>query len=132
MRAALADAGVDASELGYVNAHATSTRLGDAAEARALELVLGDDHARARRSRRPRAQPVTPSAPPAQSRRSSPHWRSATASSRRRSTTTKPIPTVISTAFQTSARRAELELAASNSFGFGGHNATLVLRRYEA
>jgi 3-oxoacyl-[acyl-carrier-protein] synthase II len=39
---ALRDAGVSAGEVGHVNAHATSTPLGDLAEARALALVLGD------------------------------------------------------------------------------------------
>jgi 3-oxoacyl-[acyl-carrier-protein] synthase II len=29
------------------------------------------------------------------------------------------------------ARRAELTVTMSNSFGFGGHNATLVFRRYD-
>jgi 3-oxoacyl-[acyl-carrier-protein] synthase II len=29
------------------------------------------------------------------------------------------------------ARRAEVRTAVSNSFGFGGHNASIVLRRYE-
>ena len=44
--AALADGDVAASEIGYVNAHASSTQLNEPAEARALHLALGD-HARA-------------------------------------------------------------------------------------
>ncbi len=44
VRIALADAGVDAASIDYVNAHASSTPLGDVAEARALELGL-DGHA---------------------------------------------------------------------------------------
>ncbi|GAA1351733.1 beta-ketoacyl-[acyl-carrier-protein] synthase family protein [Saccharothrix algeriensis] len=41
MRAALRDAGVDAREVGYVNAHGTSTRLNDAVEAAVVHRVLG-------------------------------------------------------------------------------------------
>jgi 3-oxoacyl-[acyl-carrier-protein] synthase II len=41
--AALADAGCRARDIGHVNAHGTSTLLGDAAEAAALARVFGDD-----------------------------------------------------------------------------------------
>jgi 3-oxoacyl-[acyl-carrier-protein] synthase II len=43
MRRALASAGVDPSAIGYVNAHGTSTKLGDIAETAALATVFGAD-----------------------------------------------------------------------------------------
>lgn len=42
MRRALRDAGIDPSEVDYLNAHATSTRRGDIAEVRAISEVFGD------------------------------------------------------------------------------------------
>ena len=45
MHMAFDDAGIDAEQVEYVNAHGTSTPLGDPAETRVLKLALGEEHA---------------------------------------------------------------------------------------
>jgi len=45
MRAAIAEAGVDPGDIGYINAHGGASRPGDPSEVAAMRLVLGDVHA---------------------------------------------------------------------------------------
>ena len=69
MRACLADGGIDPTDVGYINAHGTSTQQGDVAETEAVKAVFGEqarklvfgstkshDGAPARRRRRARVR----------------------------------------------------------------------------
>ena len=90
MKAALKRAGIAPAEIDYINAHGTSTPIGDE-----IELARGASAWSAMRPARSRCpRPSRPSAicsaRPARSRRSSRCWRSATASRRRPSISTIP------------------------------------------
>src|SRR5215475_8791546 len=132
MRAALADAGIDPTEIGYVNAHATSTPLGDAAETNVTKVALGEEHAR--------------ETPVSSTKGATGHCFGAAGAIEAIFTTLalrdRVVPPTIN--FEEAdpdcdldyvpnvAREIpELHTAVSNSFGFGGHNATIVLRRYD-
>ena len=122
MRATLADAGVAPEEVDYINAHGTSTPLGDLVEMIAIKTVFGeharklaieldevDDRAPARRRRRARG-------------RASRRWRSRHQVIPPTINLENPDPECDLDYVPNQARKAELRYALNNSFGFGGTN----------
>ena len=130
MRNALADGGVTPDMIGYVNAHGTSTPAGDSAETRALKLALGEQ----------RAYQI----PISSTKSETGHLLGAAGALETIITTlamrdsfvpptinqTDPDPECDLDYIPNQGRPAEVEYALTNSFGFGGHNAVLVLRRW--
>jgi 3-oxoacyl-[acyl-carrier-protein] synthase II len=132
MRAAISDAGIDPTDVGYVNAHATSTPLGDAAETNVIKVALGEEHARR--------------TPVSSTKGATGHCFGAAGAIEAIFTILalrdRVVPPTIN--FETADPDCDLDYipnearevpnlhtAVSNSFGFGGHNATIVLRRWE-
>jgi 3-oxoacyl-[acyl-carrier-protein] synthase II len=124
MRLALADAGVAPAEVGYLNAHATGTKLGDVAEARAIRAVF-DRHQPAVSSIKGVTGHLLAGAGAVEVAAT------ALAVSHGLLPPTHnlddPDPDCELDHVRKSARRAGLEAALSNSFAFGGHNVSLLL-----
>ena len=130
MRMAFADAGIQPEDVQYVNAHGTSTPAGDAAETRVLKVALGEEHARA--------------TPVSSTKGATGHCLGAAgaveaifsilAIERGYLPPTinyeTPDPECDLDYIPNEARPAKIDVAVSNSFGFGGHNACVVFRRF--
>jgi 3-oxoacyl-[acyl-carrier-protein] synthase II len=129
VRAALADAGLEPGDVDYVNAHASSTSVGDATETAAIKRALGEEKAR--------------STPVSSTKGSTGHCLGA-AGAVEAAFTVLAIrddvvpPTInLETAdpacdldyVPNTSRHLPVEVALSNSFGFGGHNAVLAFRK---
>ena len=130
VKKALAEAGLSPADVHYINAHGTSTLPGDIAETRALKIALGDHAARVAVSSTKSMTGHTLGAsgaiealfavlaivkgviPPTIN-------------------LTDPDPECDLDYVPNVARSAAVDVAASNSFGFGGHDVTLVFRRFE-
>jgi 3-oxoacyl-[acyl-carrier-protein] synthase II len=123
---ALDQAGLAPSDIGYINAHGTSTQLGDAAETGAIKAVFGSD------------------APPISSTKSMTGHLLGGAGALEAVVSilalqrgvlpptinlTDPDPACDLDYVPLVARKADVAAVMSNSFGFGGHNATLVFAR---
>ena len=132
MAMALADAGIEADDVDYVNAHGTSTPLGDASETRVIKLAFGEEKAR--------RTPVSST-------------KGATGHCLGASGAVEAITCVFAVGrdvvpptinyesrdpecdldyVPNEARESQVDVALSNNFGFGGHNACLVIKKFEA
>src|SRR3954449_7267088 len=128
---ALTEAGVGKDEIDYVNAHATSTPMGDASETKMLKLALGEENAR--------------STPVSGTKGATGHCLGAAGALEATFTTLAirdgKLPPTINYEVEDPEcdldyvpnvpRDANVDVAVSNSFGFGGHNASIVLKRVE-
>jgi 3-oxoacyl-[acyl-carrier-protein] synthase II len=131
LRMAFADAGIDPAEIDYVNAHATATPLGDASETEMLKRALGEEEAYA--------------TPVSSTKGATGHCLGAAGAVESIFTILAirdgklpptinletPDPECDLDYVPNEARDQEVRIAVNNSFGFGGHNACVVFRRYE-
>ncbi len=124
--AALADAGVSATDVGHVNAHATSTPLGDLAEARALNLALGD-HRPAVTATKSNTGHLLGAAGAVEAIAAVLALRSGVIPAIRNLDDLDDEADV--DAVRTVPRQFAHDVALSTSFGFGGHDVSLVLTR---
>lgn len=129
MRMALRKAGLQPSEVGYVNAHGTSTPYNDRTESQAIKAVFGEGNV-----------------PPVSSTKSmTGHLIAAGGAVEAiiciRAIQDGMLPPTINYEHADPdcdldyvpnvARSAQVDVALSNSLGFGGHNTSLILRRFE-
>jgi 3-oxoacyl-[acyl-carrier-protein] synthase II len=126
MRLALADAGLKPQQINYINAHGTSTQLNDSSETEAIKTVFGES-----------AYDV----PVSSTKSSTGHLLGGAgvleamfcilALNEGMMPATinyeTPDPVCDLDYVPNTPRPAEIRFAMSNSFGFGGHNATLIL-----
>jgi 3-oxoacyl-[acyl-carrier-protein] synthase II len=127
---ALADAGIEPKDVDYVNAHGTSTQLNDAGETKALKIALGEH-----------AYKVAISS----TKSMIGHLLGAAGAVEAIATLLtinrgiihptinyeNPDPACDLDYVPNQARRQDVRIAISNGFGFGGHNAVVVLKKYE-
>lgn len=130
MKAALRDAGLQPGDVDLISAHATSTVVGDKSETLAIKRLFGEDAYRI---------PVTAN------KSMTGHMLGAAGGAEAialaYSLRDGIIPPTINQEesdpdcdldyVPNTAREANLQIGISNSFGFGGHNAVIVLRRFE-
>lgn len=129
MKLALEHAGLSINQVDYINAHATSTGLGDVAETRAIKSVFGD-----------RAKSVSISSTKSMTGHLLGGAGAVEMAACALSIRDGVIPPTINLDNPDkecdldftphTAREKKVSVALNNSFGFGGHNATLVAKEF--
>jgi 3-oxoacyl-[acyl-carrier-protein] synthase II len=128
---ALGEADVGTDEVDYVNAHATSTPVGDSSETQMLKFALGEENAYR--------------TPVSGTKGATGHCLGAAGAIEAAFTILAirdgKLPPTINYEVEdptcdldyvpNEARDADVKVAVSNSFGFGGHNACVVFKRFE-
>ena len=128
---AMGDAGVTPEDIGYINAHATSTPIGDSSETRVIKLAMGEEQAH--------------KIPVSGTKGATGHCLGAAGAIEAMFTTLAvyegvlpptinyetPDPDCDLDYVPNTSRKADVRVAVNNSFGFGGHNACVVFRRFE-
>ena len=131
MAMAFADAGIEPTDVDYINAHGTSTPLGDASETRVIKLALGEEHALR--------------TPVSSTKGATGHCLGAAGAVEAMFCTLAvkegkvpptinyddPDPECDLDYVPNESRDADVRIAVNNSFGFGGHNACVVFGRYD-
>jgi 3-oxoacyl-[acyl-carrier-protein] synthase II len=128
MRMAFTDAGIDPSDIGYINAHGTSTPVGDSNETKVIKLAVGEE--------------LAYRIPVSSTKGATGHCLGAGGALEAIFTTLAlqrgVLPPTINHEqrdpdcdldyIPNESRKADITVGVSNSFGFGGHNACVVLR----
>jgi 3-oxoacyl-[acyl-carrier-protein] synthase II len=130
MHMAMEDAGVNPDDVDYVNAHGTSTPLGDASETRVIKIAFGEEKARR--------------TPVSSTKGATGHCLGASGAIEaiiavfavQRDVVPPtinyevPDPECDLDYIPNESREWNTDVALSNNFGFGGHNACLVIRKF--
>ncbi|OHB28552.1 MAG: beta-ketoacyl-[acyl-carrier-protein] synthase II [Phenylobacterium sp. RIFCSPHIGHO2_01_FULL_69_31] len=129
MKAAIKDAGIDPSDIDYINAHGTSTPLGDEIELGAVERLLGNAAAKATMSSTKSATGHLLGAAGA--------IEAAFSCLAIRDQVAPPTINLDNPSVETpidlvanKAKPMEINVVLSNSFGFGGTNASVIFKKY--
>ena len=131
MELALNDAGIKPEEVDYINAHGTSTSINDANETLAIKQLFGDHASKLAVNS---TKSMTGHLLGAAGAIEAIVMAMAIETGKVHPTINldNPDPELDLDYVSDGARDMKVDVALSNSFGFGGHNGTIVVRRYEA